>query len=508
MQTLSNVKLGLDQSESELLRIAERQLKGKPKYFRIVKKSLDARDKNRIVWVYTIAFSKDSETEGKERYRQVSRIPKVVVAGSGPAGLFCAIRLIEHGIRPVVIERGKCVEEREADNICFFKTHRLNPQSNIQFGEGGAGTFSDGKLYTQTNSPQNKNNADVFRLFVQFGAPEEILYLAKPHIGSDKLKIVVKNMREYILAHGGEVRFSTCLTDVRLREGKLESVVLNGKEEFAADELVLAIGHSARDTFALLHRRGLAMEQKEFAVGVRIEHLQERIGLAQYGVNFKRLPTADYKLVSHANDRGAVTFCMCPGGYVVPAASEEGGVVTNGMSNFARDYVNSNSALVVQVRKGEFGGEDVLAGVRFQQSLERSAFVAGGGDYCAPVQLVGDFLSGRDSSRFGEVLPSYAAGTRFADLNTVLPSFVADSLRLAISDMDRRLHGFAAPDAVLTAVESRTSSPVRILRGADFQSVSAEGIYPCGEGCGYAGGITSSAADGLRVAEAITAKYL
>lgn len=508
MQTLSNIKLSVGQEERELLRIAERHLHAPVKCFRILRKSLDARDKAKICWVYTIAFDRVAKEEPPERYETVRQNPTVLVAGSGPAGLFCAIRLLQHGIRPIVIERGKCVEEREQDNLKFFQTHLLNPQSNIQFGEGGAGTFSDGKLYTQTNNAQNKNNADVLRLFVRFGAPEEILYLARPHIGSDKLKKVVRNMREYIRSEGGMVRFSTCLTDFRLDNGKVASVTLNHSEEMRVDALVLAVGHSARDTFALFERVGLAMEQKEFAVGVRIEHLQEKIGFAQYGATFRQLPAADYKLISHAGDRGAVTFCMCPGGYVIPAASEAGGVVTNGMSNYARDNVNANSGLVVQVRKEEFGGTDALAGVRFQQRLERKAFVAGGENYSAPVQLVGDFLKRRESSAFGAVKPSYAAGTRFSDLRTVLPDFVADSLGLAIVDMDRRLKGFAASDAVLTAVESRTSSPIRVLRNETLQSISADGVYPCGEGCGYAGGITSSAADGLRVAEAIVAKYL
>ena len=501
MQTMTDIKLRLGESEERLFQMAERALGRKPKTFRILKKSLDARKKEDIRWVYSIGFSAEEEEKEPPRVRLASP-PRVVIVGSGPAGLFCALRLIEYGAKPIVLERGKCVEERAADNERFFSEHQLEGESNIQFGEGGAGTFSDGKLYSQTNSPQNRNNADVFRLFVQFGAPEEIAYLSKPHIGSDRLRVAVRNMREYIRAQGGEVRFSAKMTDLMISDGRAVGVIVNGREELRADAVVLAVGHSAPDTFSMLEGK-LFMEQKEFAVGLRVEHLQSEIGKAQYGAAWTRLPTADYKLVSHASERGCVSFCMCPGGYVIPAASEEGGVVTNGMSNYARDAVNANSALVVQVKKADFDGSDPLAGVRYQRALERKAFELGGGDYRAPAQLVGDFLRGRVSDGFGAVRPSYAAGVRFAPLSELLPEPIANSLLAAIPDMDRRLRGFASPDAVLTGVESRTSSPVRICRGEDMQSVSCAGAYPCGEGCGYAGGITSSAADGLRVADAI-----
>lgn len=509
LRTLSDVKLSLGQSEETLRVIAERKLGRKAAYFAIKKKSLDARDKNNIKYIYTIEFSASPYSE---ETTELPRLPKeklpkdnVMVVGSGPAGLFCALRLIEHGITPIVVERGAPVEEREKDILLFSNGGVLHTNSNVQFGEGGAGTFSDGKLNTQTHSPLNR---EVLKTFVKFGAPKEILWLSKPHIGSDNLKKVVKNMREYILSQGGKVLFHTRLTDMRFVDGKVSQITLktsDGEEVLPVSAVVLAVGHSARDTFEMLLHKGVQMSQKDFAVGVRIEHLQSKIGMAQYGKAYAQLPAADYKLVSHAADRAAFTFCMCPGGYVMPAASEEGGVVTNGMSNFARDGVNANSALIAQVTRADFQefGDSPLAGVAFQRRLEEAAFVAGGKNYAAPIQLVGDFLEDRESTRFGEVQPTYAAGTTFADMRAVLPESVTTALKVSILDMDRKLKGFAAPDAILTAVETRTSSPVRIERDESLQSVSVNGLYPCGEGAGYAGGITSSAADGLRVATAI-----
>ncbi len=492
-------------SEEELKKLCEKKFRRPLRYFKILKKSLDARKKTDIRWVYTVECDVRAPVERPRTYPQViGRAPKVVIAGAGPAGLFCAVRLVKHGIAPLVIERGKPVEERARDVETFFRTGVLDPQSNVQFGEGGAGTFSDGKLNTQTNTPFNRA---VIETFLEFGAPEEIGYLAKPHIGSDKLRTVVANMRDFLLANGAEIMYSTLLEDVKFRGGALDSVKIGGGWR-EADDLVLAVGHSARDTFEMLLSRGFSMEQKEFAVGARIEHLQERIGKSQYGQQYSLFPPADYKLVSHAGERAAFTFCMCPGGVVIPSASEEGGVVTNGMSNFAREGRNANSALVVQVKREDFGGEHPLAGVEYQRKLERAAYLAGGGKFCAPVQLVGDFLAGRESSRFGEVLPTYACGTAFAAMDGCLPPEIVNAMRAALPDMDGRLKGFASPDAVLTGVESRTSSPVRILRGEDLQAVGKTGVYPCGEGCGYAGGITSSAADGLRVAERIAFKYL
>ena len=512
LRTLTDIKLPITAPESELIKIAEKKLGRKPRYFAIKKKSLDARNKSDIKFVYAIEFSDKEQAEEKP---PLPRLPKnkrpqkpVLVVGSGPAGLFCALRLIEYGILPIVIERGAPVEEREQTIERFFQTHELNENTNIQFGEGGAGTFSDGKLNTQTHGPFNR---EVLERFVSFGAPKEILWLQKPHIGSDNLKKVVKNMREYILAQGGKVLFHTALKDMKTVDGTLHSVTLaseRGEETVEPSALVLAVGHSARDIFEMLAAKGVAMHAKDFAVGVRIEHLQSDIGFSQYGSAYKLLPAADYKLVSKGEDRSSFTFCMCPGGFVMPSSSEAGGVVTNGMSNYARDGKNANAALITQVTQADFGSEGVLAGVEFQRRIERAAFTAGGSNYTAPVQLVGDFLRDKPSARFGEITPTYAAGTCFADLRSVLPNPVCNALKGAIVDMDKRLRGFARPDAILTAAETRTSSPVRIERNEKLCSLNIDGLYPCGEGAGYAGGITSSAADGLRVAEAVFARFM
>lgn len=503
-KVFSGLTLRPYQKENSLIRVCEKKLHAPCRYFRILKKSLDARDKADIKWVYTVECGTEEYTPPPRTFEQVRRAPRVVIVGAGSAGLFCALRLLDHGVRPVILERGKRVEERAQDVKAFSETGILDPASNIQFGEGGAGAFSDGKLNTQTNSPLNR---DVLDTFVRFGAPAEVGYLGKPHVGSDHLKKVVANIRQYILSRGGEFRFSTKLEDVCVKNGALVSFTANGQTE-ACDALVLAVGHSARDTFEMLLGRGLVMQQKEFAVGVRIEHLQAAIGRAQYGPGYAALPPADYKLVSHASERAVFTFCMCPGGVVVPAASEEGGVVVNGMSDFARDGKNANSALVVQVRREDFGSDHPLAGVAFQRKLERAAFSAAGGGYKAPVQLVGDFLADRESYYFGEVRPTYAPATAFVPMQAIFPRALTDALKAALPDMDGKLGGFAAYESVLTGVESRTSSPVRIVRGADLQAENAAGVYPCGEGCGYAGGITSAAADGIRAAEAIVQKYL
>ena len=519
--TLSDIKLPVTAPESELFQLAQKKLGGKVGYFAIKKKSLDARDKNNLRYVYTVEFSKDKKEEKKEALPTLSPIKrpknKVVVVGAGPAGLFCALRLLARGITPIVIERGDPVEEREKRINTFFIERNLDPESNIQFGEGGAGTFSDGKLNTQTHSPLNR---EVLKTFVRFGAPEEILWLAKPHIGSDNLKKVVKNIRQYILSQGGEVHFRTRLEDIRIENGEVQEIAIKRfnaytgmgnlsatTETIPVSAVILAVGHSARDTFEKLLARGVTIRAKDFAVGVRIEHLQDKIGFAQYGKNYNVLPPADYKLVSHAHERAVFTFCMCPGGYVMPAASEEGGVVTNGMSNYARDGKNANAALIAQVTRADFGSDSPLAGIEFQRKIERAAYLAGGKNYAAPVQRMEDFLQDKASVKFGEVQPTYAAGTAFADMREVLPTSVIQALKAAALDMDKRLRGFAHPDALLTGVESRTSSPVRIERGEDLQSVSAQGLYPCGEGAGYAGGITSSAADGIRIADAVYAKF-
>lgn len=507
---LTEIKLKPGESEKLLWKIAEKKLPG-CKYVKILKKSLDARNKSEIRWVYQIQAEKTAPQEARRSYPQVKGMHgRVVIVGSGPAGLFCAIRLIRSGILPIVVERGGSVEERAKQNANFFSGAALDENCNVQFGEGGAGTFSDGKLNTQTKDPRNR---EVLETFVEFGAPQEILYLNKPHIGSDRLRGVVAAMRNFIIRSGGEVRFHTLFKDIVSNDGQVKAVLLqdltNGQDyELDAEAVVLAIGHSSRDTFLSMKNRGLAMEPREFAVGVRIEHLQEKINFAQYSDTHKLLPPADYKMVSHAGERSAFTFCMCPGGVVIPAASEEGGVVTNGMSDYARDSLNANSALLVQIRRSDFNDSDVLGGVEFQRMIEKKAFELGGGNYKAPAQRVEDFLNDRETKSFGEVMPTYAIGVEGTQLKKLFPDYVSDTLKRAILDMDRRLKGFADPDAVLTAAETRFSSPVRILRGSDGQSVNFAGVFPCGEGCGYSGGITSSAADGIRIAECICEKYI
>ena len=505
MQKISNIKIHPSEGEKGLKAKAARLARMRCediKYFRIVKKSLDARDKRDIKWIYTVELS-DRDERVEREFMRADKSGRVLVVGAGPAGLFAALYLARAGLKVTLVERGKSVEDRAKDVASFSLSGRLNTESNIQFGEGGAGTFSDGKLNTQVNNPLITR---VLRDFVEFGAPEEVEYLSKPHVGSDRLPAVVSAMRREIISLGGEVRFNERLKDIKVKDGKVVRVELDGGGEF--DEVVLAVGHSARDTFEMLHRRGVAMEQKAFAVGFRIEHPQQLINRAQYGNPPFALPTADYKLVSHAADRSAFTFCMCPGGFVVPATSEEGGVVTNGMSNYLRDGENANSAIIAEVRTEDFASESPLAGVEFQRRLERGAFVAGGGGYAAPGCTVGDFVRKRGfSSLGGLVRPTYPLGVNPYPLHTLLPDGVSDAISLAILDMDKRLKGFAEGEAVLTGVESRTSSPLRIIRGEGFASVSASNLYPCGEGAGYAGGITSAAADGIRVAEAIIKKY-
>lgn len=507
IKIFDNIKLNINCGEDELLKISEKKLAGKVKYFKILKKSLDARDKNNINWLYSVAVSTENELQTERKLEKIKRPTKVVVIGSGPAGLFCALRLVEHGFMPIIIERGECVEERRASLDRFFKERKLNTESNVQFGEGGAGAFSDGKLNTQTKDGLNK---DVLNLFHKFGATDDILYLNKPHIGSDILFTVLQNIRKYISDNGGEYRFNSKFIDFTTQNGKIKSVIIQNTktastDKILCDDAVLALGHSARDTFEMLHKKGISMEAREFSIGVRVEHLAKNISFAQYGKSYPLLPTADYKLVSHAHERTVFTFCMCPGGVVIPSASEEGGVVTNGMSLYKRDGENSNSALMVQLKKSDFG-EGLFDGMNFQREIEKRAFVLGGGNYSAPVQLVGDFLKDRDSQRFLGVKPTYQIGTNFVPLKELLPQVAVDALRAAIPDMNRRLKGFSADDGILTGVESRFTSPLKILRTATGESVSLLGLYPCGEGSGYSGGITSSAADGLSVAEKIFEK--
>lgn len=505
IKRFDNVKLSPARPESDLLKIAAKKLGAEVKYFKILKKSLDARDKRNVFWVYSVACSASAEHPSQPEPEKLLNPPTVAVIGGGPAGLFCALRLIERGFKPVIIERGQAVEERRAACLKFFGGGALDTESNVQFGEGGAGAFSDGKLNTRTKDGFNR---DVLEGFVRFGAPEDVLYLNKPHVGSDRLYGVLQNMRAYVIKNGGSYLFDTKLVGINVSAGGLKSLVLQnvktgGQSEMRTDAAVLAVGHSARDTYEMLNSSGVYMEPRDFAVGVRIEHLSSAISAAQYGESAKYLPAADYQLVSHAHERTAFTFCMCPGGVVIPAASENGGVVVNGMSNRARDGVNSNSALMVQMRRSDFDGDDLFAGVRFQRDIERKAFLLGGGNFCAPCQLFKDFAADRISDGFGEVKPTYAAGTAFAPLNEVLPRVAVDALKAAVPDMAKRLKGFDGGSAVLTGAETRFSSPVKIVRGEDMQSVTVKNLYPCGEGSGYSGGITSSAADGIRVAETL-----
>lgn len=509
IKRFDNIKLSVFKSESALINMASRKLGAPVKYFKIIKKSLDARDKANICWVYSVACSCTEEAECRQKFDLSCITPRIAIVGSGPAGLMCALRLVDHGIAPIILERGQSVELRRAACNKFFTEHTLDSDSNVQFGEGGAGTFSDGKLNTQTHDGFNR---DVLEYFARFGAPEEILYLNKPHIGSDKLFDVLRAIRAHIISRGGSFMFDTRVVGIEKRGEELAGLnvvdVRTGKSSFiACDAAVLAIGHSARDTFQMLDVHGVFMEPRDFAVGVRIEHLARDINFAQYGKASSCLPAADYKLVSHAGGRTVFTFCMCPGGVVIPAASEEGGVVVNGMSLYARSGTNSNCALMVQMRRTDFGSDDLFSGMRFQRKLEERAFALGGGDYRAPAMTLGDFMSDKICGDFSDVKPSYAAGVKYAPLSQVLPSVAVEALKSAIPDMNRKLRGFASPHAVLTGVESRFSSPVRIVRGQSLESISLKNLYPCGEGSGYSGGITSSAADGIRVAERIFEKF-
>ena len=519
IKVLKNLKLPISHTENGLKTAIEKTInltRGTLSY-KILKKSLDARKKEDIRFVYTVQlFLSDGAKYDKKKVELVDfkeylpiKITKpssarVAVIGAGPCGLFCALTLAEGGISPVVFERGEKIEDRSQIVQTFFEGGALNADCNVQFGEGGAGAFSDGKLNTGTKS---KKQEYVFRKFVECGAPECILYDAHPHIGTDRLKPTVKGLREKIINLGGKFEFGAKVTDFIIENGEIKGVkyTQNGKEYvYECDFVVLATGHSARDIFELLVDK-TKMEQKPFSVGVRIEHLQDDINRAQFGKDIGI--SSEYKLSERLpNGRGVYTFCMCPGGIVVPASSEKGGVVTNGMSNFARDEKNANSAVLVSVTPDDFGSLDTLAGVEFQRKLERKAFLLGGGDYTAPYQLVGDFLEKRVSTGLGKVNPSYARGVKGIDFNEFFPTFVAHGLQDGLKSFDNKLKGFLDKDAVMTGVETRSSSPVRILRDENYTAIGICNLYPAGEGAGYAGGITSSAVDGVTIAEAIIKK--
>ena len=543
MLRITEIKLPLDHIESALkaaianrLGIAEADVTD----FSIFKRGTDARKREAILFVYTLDVTVKNETgllKKLKNDKRVSTAPdtsyqfvahanqnndkvhkeklRPIVVGFGPAGIFAALILAQSGFKPLVLERGKAVRERTKDTWSMWRKGELNPESNVQFGEGGAGTFSDGKLYSQIKDP-NFYGRKVLHEFVKAGAPEEILYLSHPHIGTFKLVSMVEAMRANIIELGGEIHFESRVDDIAIDDGKIQGVTLANGEHIATNHLILAIGHSARDTFELVHKRGIYVEAKPFAIGFRVEHPQSLIDRARYGNNYqqvqKQLGAADYKLVHHAkNGRAAYSFCMCPGGTVVAAASEVGRVVVNGMSQYSRNERNANSGIVVGIDPIDFEPDytgnpttNPLAGVALQRQLESHAFVLGGSNYQAPAQLVGDFLNATPSTKFGSVQPSYTPGVSLGDLASALPEYAISAIREALPAFAKQIKGYDLPDALLTGVETRTSSPIRIKRhDHTMQSINTQGLFPTGEGAGYAGGIFSAAVDGIRAAEAV-----
>jgi hypothetical protein len=525
---INNISLGLDEDTRELKAKAAKKLKlseDRISSLNILKESVDARKKDSIKLNYALEVRVDGEeqlvkrlkdkdvllykADEKEEFafgsRKLSSRP--VVVGMGPAGMFAALELARNGYRPLVIERGEAVEQRDESVKAFWEKGVLNPESNVQFGEGGAGTFSDGKLTTRIKDCRCDQ---VLREFVKAGAPEEIVYSGKPHIGTDVLKVVVRNIRREIESLGGTILFSHRLEDIRIENGSIRSITVNG-EETACQALLLAIGHSSRDTYGMLFGKGIMLEQKPFAIGVRIEHSQQMINESQYGkfAGHPRLKAADYRLTHtcEATGRGVYSFCMCPGGQVVAAASEEGLLVTNGMSDYSRDKENANSAIVVSVGGADFKDSSPLAGMEFQRHFEKLAFEAGGGGYLAPVQTAGDFLEDRPTSKLGSIVPTYTPGYRFADMRGCLPICVIESLKDGLIHFNKKIKNFSDENSILTGIETRTSAPLRILRNQNFQSANVAGLFPSGEGAGFAGGIISSAVDGMKSAEWIMKEF-
>lgn len=518
LDDISNVK----KNASKITGVKEKDIKN----FKIIKESIDARKKNNIDLIYTVDFECDNEEKIAARcengnvsieksddkndfvFGDKKLEERPVIIGSGPAGMFAGITLAKMGYCPLILERGSSVDERTAKVENFFKTGMLDENSNIQFGEGGAGTFSDGKLTTRI---KDKRCSIVLNEFVKAGAPAEIIYSGKPHIGTDILKNVVKNLRGEIIKNNGEVRFDSKVTDIKIVNGKIKSVRVNDEYDIPCSIAVLATGHSARDTSLMLLNRGAEISPKPFAIGVRIEHLQRMIDECQYGkfAGNPKLGAADYRLtyVSKKTGRPCYTFCMCPGGFVVAAASENKRVVTNGMSQYKRDGINANSAVVVGVNPEDFGSSNPLSGIEFQRHYEETAYICGGGDYMAPVQLVGDFLNDKISKNIGKVKPSYSRGYNFASLKMCLPKYVVDTLKEGIISFDRKIKGFSDYDSLMTGIETRTSSPIRYERNENLEAKGIAGLYPCGEGAGYAGGIISAAVDGVKIAEKIASNY-